>query len=84
MAATEKELDAPLSTIEELIEHAKEQGYITSSEILEVLPEAEANLSQLEDLFFDLYDEGIDVVFEEAEEPAEEGVDADVPEESEL
>ncbi len=84
MAAKEKELEAQASTIQGLIEHAKEQGYITSSEILEVLPEAEADLSQLEDLFFDLYDEGIDVVFDEAEEPEEEEIEAEVPEETEL
>lgn len=56
-----------LGAVEELLERAREQGYITSAEILEAMPEAEANLAQLEDLFFYLYDEGIEVIFDEPE-----------------
>jgi len=73
MAEKDEITPAQTRAIEELLERAREQGFVTTSEIMEALPEAEANLAQLEDLFFYLYDEGIDVVFdEEPEAPVEE------------
>jgi RNA polymerase primary sigma factor len=56
--------------IQELLEEAQEQGYVTLDEILATFPEAEDDLAQLENLFAYLYDEGIDVY--DNEEEAEE------------
>lgn len=72
MTVEEKSLETQLDSIADLLEKAKKQGHITSAEILEAMPEAEANLAQLEDLFFYLYDEGIEVIFNEKEGEDEE------------
>jgi RNA polymerase primary sigma factor len=58
---------APLSA-EALIRKAEEQGYLNSSDILSVYPEAEDNLTQLDDLFTYLQDRDIDVIEDESEE----------------
>jgi RNA polymerase primary sigma factor len=54
-----------------LIEKAEEQGYLTVEDVLEYFPEAEKNLPQLEDLLMYLYNEGIEIISEEAEEEEE-------------
>ncbi|MCX7928531.1 MAG: RNA polymerase sigma factor RpoD [Patescibacteria group bacterium] len=44
-----------------LIKKAREQGFLTQDEILEVFPNAEENISQLDELYDKLLGEGIDV-----------------------
>ncbi len=56
------------TAVDELIKKGKDQGYLTQDDILQVFPEAESNLEQLEELYIVLFDEGISVV--EAEKPA--------------
>jgi RNA polymerase primary sigma factor len=58
---------APLSA-EALIRKAEEQGFLNSSDILSVYPEAEDNLTQLDDLFTYLQNRDIDVIEDESEE----------------
>ena len=48
--------------IERLLDKADEQGYLTSDQIQAAFPEAEADLGELENLFAQLYDQGIEVV----------------------
>ncbi len=50
----------------ELIKRGREQGFLTQEEILEVFPEAEDKLAELDDLYDKLLAEGIDV-FESVE-----------------
>jgi RNA polymerase primary sigma factor len=90
MSELEKIPETQLRLIEGLVERAREQGFITSTEILEALPEAEAKLDALEDLFFYLDEAGIEVVFDDETEPAVDEVAAvpieeiAVPERAEL
>ncbi len=68
---SEAELKEKVKTTDparELIEKAEEQGYLTVEDVLEYFPEAEKNLPQLEDLLTYLYNEGIEIISEEAEE----------------
>ncbi|MEJ2560485.1 MAG: RNA polymerase sigma factor RpoD [Anaerolineae bacterium] len=55
---------------EDLIQKAVQQGYVTTDDLLAVFPEAEENMSQLEDIFIQLVEQGIEVYSddEEAEE----------------
>jgi RNA polymerase primary sigma factor len=55
---------------EEMIQRAAEQGYLTFDELLIAFPEAEENMAQLEEIFIQLTERGIDVYSddEEAEE----------------
>ena len=55
---------------EEMIQKAAEQGYLTFDELLSAFPEAEENMAQLEEIFIQLTERGIDVYSddEEAEE----------------
>ncbi len=48
--------------VELLIKKGKEQSYLTQDDILQVFPEAEANMEQLEELYIVLFNEGIPVV----------------------
>ena len=76
--------EAPTSA-EGLIKRAEEQGYLNSSDILSVYPEAEENLAQLDDLFTYLQDRDIDVIEDEAEEEKDEDepTEAEISEEEE-
>jgi RNA polymerase primary sigma factor len=49
------------NTVEELLEKAELQGYLTIDDILEAFPEAEENLDELEELFIYFQDIGIDI-----------------------
>ncbi|MBN1178946.1 MAG: RNA polymerase sigma factor RpoD [Anaerolineae bacterium] len=62
-----------MDTVSELLERAELQGYLTSGDILEVLPEAEDSLEQLEEIFISLHELGIEVYEEDVE--VEEDVD---------
>jgi RNA polymerase primary sigma factor len=61
---------AQSNKIQGLLDEAEEQGYITLDRILEVFPEAEEHLAQLQHLFTYLYGQGIEVCSNE-EEPEE-------------
>lgn len=45
----------------EIIKKARDQGFLTQEEILEVFPDAEARIEELDDLYDQLLSEGIDV-----------------------
>ncbi len=49
---------------EALLAKAEEQGFLTLDDLMEVFPEAEENLSELEDLFIYLSEEGIQVLYD--------------------
>jgi RNA polymerase primary sigma factor len=84
---SEAELKAKEKTLDparELIEKAEEQGYLTVEDVLEYFPEAEKNLPQLEDLLMYLYNEGIEIISEEAEEEEEKAAESKEPDAAEL
>ena len=45
----------------ELIKRGRDQGFLTQEEILELFPNAENKISELDDLYDKLLSEGIDV-----------------------
>ncbi|MBI2599811.1 RNA polymerase sigma factor RpoD [Candidatus Daviesbacteria bacterium] len=59
--------DTPLD-IKKLIKLGKERGFITQEEILQVFPKPEETIEQLDELYIQLIDEGIDVFETTAEE----------------
>lgn len=62
---------------QQLVEKGKSQGWLSQDQILQVLPEAEANIEQLEEVYIVLFEEGIQLVDEnqtpehEVEKPEE-------------
>ena len=50
-----------MDTVNRLLERAELQGYLTTDDILEMLPEAEDSLEQLEEVFILLHEVGIEV-----------------------
>lgn len=72
-----------LSGEEQLINLGREKGYVTYEDILNLFPDAEKNMDQLEDLFAALSDAGISVVASE-DEAADQIVDDDEDEEDEF
>jgi RNA polymerase primary sigma factor len=50
-----------MDAISELLEKAEIQGYLTTEDILDQLPEAEETLEQLEEIFIFLHETGIEV-----------------------
>jgi RNA polymerase primary sigma factor len=59
---------------DQLITLGRDQGFVTYDDVLTAFPEAEANLEQLEDLFANLFEQGIEIgQFREEEEPEEAG-----------
>ncbi|HEC35499.1 MAG TPA: sigma-70 family RNA polymerase sigma factor, partial [Anaerolineae bacterium] len=50
-----------MSVLEELLEKAETQGYLTTDDILDALPEVEESLEQLEELYILLHELGIEV-----------------------
>jgi RNA polymerase primary sigma factor len=57
----ESKLEKQSHNIQWLLDEAEEKEYLTLDEILEMFPEAEEDLAQLEDLFAYLYEQGIEV-----------------------
>lgn len=55
----------------ELIKRGRDQGFLTQDEILEVFPDAEVRLTELDDLYDNLLAEGIDVFESVAAEEVE-------------
>jgi RNA polymerase primary sigma factor len=62
---------------------AKQKGYITYDDVLRLVPEAEEDLSQIDDLFDELSEAGISVLEQEPEDAIEEGPDTKALEELE-
>jgi RNA polymerase primary sigma factor len=56
------------NTAQRLIDKAEDQGYLTVDDVLELFPEAEKHLPQLEDLMMYLYEQGIDVITPDGDE----------------
>ena len=50
-----------MNVVGELLEKAEVQGYLTTDDILDLLPEAEETLEQLDDVFILLHEAGIEV-----------------------
>ena len=50
-----------MNRVDELLERAELQGFLTTDDILEVLPEAEDSLEQLEEIFIRVHEAGIEV-----------------------
>ncbi len=51
----------------------RDQGFVTYDDVLNAFPEAESNIEQLEDLFANLFEQGIEVGPFREEEETEEG-----------
>jgi RNA polymerase primary sigma factor len=60
--ASKKIKETPLDILQQLMDKAEEQGYLTVDDVLELFPEAEKNLSEIEDLMMYLYDQGIEII----------------------
>ncbi|MFP3895479.1 MAG: sigma-70 family RNA polymerase sigma factor [Anaerolineales bacterium] len=50
---------------EELLERAREQGYLTLDDLMEHFPHAEDNLDEIEEIFASLEEEDIDVLYDD-------------------
>jgi RNA polymerase primary sigma factor len=61
--------------LEDVLQNAKARGYITSKEVLELYPQVEQYVRQVDELFAKLFDEGVQVLFDD--ETLEEAVEAD-------
>ena len=61
-----------MDIVGELLEKAEVQGYLTTDDILDLLPEAEETLDQLEDVFILLHEAGIEVYDDNADAAEEE------------
>lgn len=61
------DIEEQFEDIEWLLDEAEEEGYVTLDQIMEAFPEAEEDLSDLEDLFTFLHEQDIEVVESEAE-----------------
>jgi RNA polymerase primary sigma factor len=61
------ELKEEVKSLDELLDQATEQGYVTADDILTAIPEAEENVAQLEDLLDYFYTQGIDIYENKAE-----------------
>ncbi len=71
-AQTEETAPEPeISPLDLLMQKANEQGYLISDDLLIAIPEAEENMDQLEELFIQLVNQGIEV-YSSAEEAEEE------------
>ena len=60
----------PDAALEHLTVLGKTQGYVSYDDVLKVMPEAENNMEQLEDVFATLFEQGIEVGQAREEEPA--------------
>ena len=57
------------TAIEKLLQLGRSQGYVTYDDVMEVIPEAELNIEQLEDALATLIEMGIEISDAELEEP---------------
>jgi len=68
--------------IEELLEKAEGQGYLTMENVLQIIPDAEEAVDKLEGVFLLLQEAGVDVYDDEAEAELDDDDDLDDEEES--
>jgi RNA polymerase primary sigma factor len=73
----------PLGDIPALINQGKKQGYLTQDQILQVVPEPEININQIEEVYAELLDLGIEVL-EEAKDFVSMGKEDDDSSEEDL
>jgi RNA polymerase primary sigma factor len=59
----------PEAALEHLLTLGRTQGYVSYDDVLSVLPEAENNMEQIEDIFASLFEQGIEVGQTREEEP---------------
>ncbi|MHB0857600.1 MAG: sigma-70 family RNA polymerase sigma factor [Anaerolineae bacterium] len=70
--ATKFEIEGKESkSVQLLLAKAEDQGYVTLDDMMEVFPEVEENLAELEDLFIFLSEEGIQVLYGDEKKEAE-------------
>jgi RNA polymerase primary sigma factor len=62
---------SPEAALEHLLTLGRSQGYVSYDDVLQVLPEAENNMDQLEDTFASLFEHGIEVGQAREDEPTE-------------
>src|SRR5687767_13261402 len=61
-AASDKPLAVSAQTraiVQQLVEKGKAQGYLSQDQLLQMFPEAESNIEQLEEVYIVLFEEGI-------------------------
>ncbi len=69
----------PLQTVEDLFNKAQQQGFLLATNILDVFPNPEVHLAELEDLYIQLEEQGIQIYQSESEaDAAEEAAEAEV------
>jgi hypothetical protein len=61
--------DRKLNLIGELLEKAETQGYLTTDDILDVLPDTEEAMDQAEEILLALSTAGVDLYEEETDAP---------------
>ncbi len=71
---------SPEAALEFLLNLGKTQGFVSYDDVLQVMPEAESNMDQLEDTFASLFEQGIEVGQARDDEPME-ATDAELVEE---
>ena len=67
----------PEAALEFLLTLGKTQGFVSYDDVLQVMPEAESNMEQLEDTFASLFEQGIEVGQARDDEP-QEATDAEI------
>ncbi|MBK8046427.1 MAG: RNA polymerase sigma factor RpoD [Anaerolineales bacterium] len=75
---------SPEAALEHLLALGKSQGYVSYDDVLKVMPEAESNMEQLEDIFAALFEQGIEVGQARDEEPEPMAEMADMAEMAEM
>ena len=73
---------SPEEILERLVTLGRTQGYVAYDDVLRLMPEAENNMDQIEDIFASLFEQGIEVGQareEESDEPSD--IDAEMIEE---
>jgi len=71
--------DGDKKPLQHLVAKAEAQGYVTLDDIMEVFPEAEESLAELEDLFIFLSEEGIQVLYGDEKRGRRESVAREMP-----
>jgi len=70
------QFSSPQETLAHLLKLGREKGFVSYDEVLQVMPEAENDVEQLDDIFASLLEQGISVGQAKEEVPTEEKKDA--------
>ncbi len=73
---TDLQFSSPQETLAHLLKIGREKGFVSYDEVLQVMPEAENDVEQLDDIFASLLDQGISVGQAKEEVPTGEKKDA--------